>query len=86
MRSEILVILKDCVRSHAESVSGALATIGIAASPSERRFQLVDFLFPIAARASDAIGPALGDDVFLAGVIGRERSVELFVSHHGRTP
>ena len=65
-------VLKDRVRGHAESVAlRACRNRRLQQVQRKGFFKRVDFLFPIAARASHAIGPALGNDVLLAGVIGR---------------
>jgi hypothetical protein len=77
-------ILKDRVSGHAESIAGASATILVAAGPAERSLERIDSLFPFASRTADAIRPTLGDNVGFAIFIGRECSVELFVSHHAQ--
>jgi hypothetical protein len=75
-------VLEDRMSGHAETVARTAATIFVAASPAERSLERIDLFFPLTARASHAIGPALSDDVGFADFIGRKRFVELFVSHH----
>ncbi len=72
-----LGVLKNGVRDDAKFVAIATAAIVVSAAPSERlASDGVDLLFPVAARAAHAIGPAVSHEKGFAVLVSPKAPIE----------
>src|SRR5262249_41003827 len=82
-----LGVLEDRAGQNGEAIAVALPALRVLADPVERpRLERVDLLRGVAAGAAHAARPALGHEVGLASIVGRESPVENVLGRHRHEP